>query len=364
MNKLFSVVVVVLLSAHLQAQSLNSATIDERFEALLVQIADADGPAVSIRLSLEGDERSYAAALGRVVVGQPTAASPQDQYRIASMSKTFMGVALLLLQEDGILSLEDGLAEWLDEADYANIPNADEVTLYELVTMRSGIADYLDDSFLEAVLDDPSRTWTPREALVFAHGAQPLFAPGEGFDYSNTNYLLLHLVVEAATGQSLAEVFRERIFEPLGMKSTYTQGAETLPGVLVNGYEDVDGDGVEEDVSAINDGFGLGDGGLVSTTGDLVIFYRALFVDQTLLSEESLARLLETPQPEDEYGMGVEVREDERYGMVYGHTGGVLGFTGGVFYAPDLDAVAVALYANQNFSGDEITALFDLALSD
>lgn len=353
----FMLVIALVMGFAVQAQ----ADLRARLGDLLAEFAqEGTSPAIVASVAYEGGTRVVSAAHGRVDVTRDVLASPQDRFRIASISKTFLAATLLLLEEDGVLSLEDGLDDWLDASVYERLPNADEVTLYHLVTMRSGIPDYLDDAFLEVVLENPTRVWTAEDVLVYAYDDNPEFAPDERFDYSNTNYILLHLVIESATGQTLAEVFRERIFTPLGMNNTYTHISETLPGGFVRGYEDVYGTGTAEDVSDVNDGAGLGDGGLVSTTEDLVRFFSALLIDQTLLSEDCLTAMLTPSDEQSEYGMGIEIRQDPNIGTVYGHTGGVLGFSGAAFYASELDVLAVILYAYQGLEEEHLETLFNL----
>jgi len=354
--KVLSVFVFVMAFA-VQAQS----DLSDRISEFLARIAPENSPAIVVSIAYDDGQSVVSVAHGRVDITQETLALPTDRFRIASISKTFLATALLLLEEDGVLSLEDGLGDWLDESVYGRLPNADEVTLYDLVTMRSGIPDYLDDVFFGAILASPSRVWTAEEVLAYAYDTAPEFAPDEDFEYSNTNYILLQLVVESATGKTLAEVFRERIFTPLNMNETYTQISETLPNGFVHGYEDLMGLGVEEDVTDVNDGAGLGDGALVSTTEDLVRFFKALLIDKTVLSSESLEAMLTPTDDENQYGIGIEIREGENTGTVYGHTGSVVGFSSAVFYAPQLETIVVILYGYQGLEEEHIEELFSLA---
>jgi D-alanyl-D-alanine carboxypeptidase len=276
------------------------------------------------------------------------------------MSKTFVAVTVLQLVEEGVLDLDDTVIDWLDEDLVEDLANADEATLLQLLTMTAGIPEYLNDDFFEAILEDPTYKWTASEVLRYAYYYDAYFDPGDGFEYINTNYILLQLVIEAATEQPLHEVVRERILDPLELADTYTQIQETLPGDFVHGYEDIEGDSALEDVTEYNDGAGLGDGALISTTADLTRFYQALFIDGELLSEESVEMMIDVANEEYEYGIGLEVYDSE-YGLVLGHTGGVLGFTGAVFYAPDLGAIVVILYGSDGLSEDDITTLFEIA---
>jgi D-alanyl-D-alanine carboxypeptidase len=332
-----------------------------QLDAFIAEIAPLDGSAVAARITI-GNE-TWASAGGLFDVAGDVFASPDDRFPIASMSKPFMGVTVLMLQEQGVLSLDDPIINWLPDDMLSHIANGDTATIYHLATMTSGIPDYVNDSFYNAIAEDPTYRWTAEEAISFIYDQPPNFAPGESFEYSNTNFVLLQLIVETATQYPLHEVMRELIFEPLGMVDTYTWVAETLEGETVRGYEDFDGDGAAEDVTDVQDGFGLGAGGLVSNTADLTRFYQAWWRDGELLSDDSLQMIVDAAQNANHYGIGVEVQTDDRYGILIGHDGKVLGFTGGVYYAPDMDATAVILYGSAGYDVNHINALLDMAVA-
>jgi D-alanyl-D-alanine carboxypeptidase len=302
-------------------------------------------------------DQEFMAAVG--LAEDQRTASVEDRFRIGSMSKTFVAAAALLLQEDGILNLDDRAALWLSEDVVNSLPNLEQVTLRELLSMRSGIPDYLaTQSFQEAVIENPLREWTALDVLQFADGLPARFAPGTAFEYSNTNYILMQLVMESATGKPLHEILRETILDPLELNNTYTQISEELPDGFVAGYSDLDGDGQSDNVSGINDGAGLGDGGLVSTSGDIVTFYKALLEERTLLSEDSLDQML-TFQPGNElgrYGLGIFELATPA-GVAWGHSGGVLGFLSVGLYFDASQTTLVAL------SADTSTDLFGLVIA-
>lgn len=333
------------------------ADTDDDLEDLVEALTAEYGSAVSLRVTI-GDE-TWAAAGGLVDLEGDTEATPDSRFRIGSISKTFVAVVLLQLAEEDFLTLEDRVGDWLSDDITADLANAEDATLLQLVTMTAGIPEYLNDDFFDAVLENSTHTWTAEEVLVFAYGEDALFDAGDGFEYVNTNYILLQLVIEAATGQPLHEVIRERILDPLDLEDTYTQIQETLPGGFVHGYEDIEGDEFAEDVTLINDGAGLGDGGLISTTADLTRFYQALFGGE-LLSDDSLEMMIDAADDDTEYGMGLEVFDSD-FGLLMGHTGGVLGFSSAAFYAPDLDATVVILYATPNFEEDDLYELLEIA---
>ncbi len=321
-------------------------------ENVLADFAEADGPAAVVQITTP--DGSIAAAAGLADGERP--AAPNDRFRIGSMSKTFVAVTALLLQEEGLFDLDDLAAEWLPDEVVENMANADLVTIRQLLSMRSGIDDYLaQDEFWAALEADPTHIWAAQEALQYAYGLPALAAPNAEFYYSNSNYLLLQLVLESASGLPLHSLMRDRILDPLRLSDTYTQISETLPGGFVDGYEDFDGDGEAENVSDFNDGAGLADGGLISNVNDLTTFYRALLVDQTLLTADSMAELMSF-LPDDEgggYSLGLGEWETD-YGTAWGHSGSVLGFVSMGFYLPDQDAIIIALSASADIDPDEI----------
>jgi D-alanyl-D-alanine carboxypeptidase len=327
----------------------------EVLEEILSEYADANDAAIAVQIVTP--DINLAAAIGQA--DDSRAAEPQDRFRIGSMSKTYVSVAALLLAEDGVFALDDLASEWLPAEIVERIANADSVTIRQLLAMRSGIDDYLGtEGFWEAVQADLTRTWTAAEALEYAYDLPALFAPDEDFTYSNTNYLLLQLILEEASGMPLHELIRERILDPLNLANTYTQVSETLDGGFVNAYEDIDDDGTEEEVSDYNDGAGLGDGALISNTEDIIAFYRALLQDKTVLSEASLAELLNfsTDDEGGSYSLGF-ANFPSPWGDAWGHSGGVLGFISIGIYLPEEETFIVVLAASTDVD------INDLALS-
>ncbi len=284
-------------------------------------------------------------------------ATPNDHFRIGSMSKTFVAVTALRLVKEGVIALDDLAADWLPDEIVARIANADSVTLRQLLAMQSGIDDYLGyGAFWEAIVADPTRSWTVEEALAYAYDLPPLFAPGDQFSYSNTNYLLLQVILETATGQPLDALVRYFVLDPLSLENTYTQNFEDPPSAgqatLVKAFEDWDGDGTVDEVSWINDGAGLGDGALISNVFDVATFYRALFEEQTLLSADSLEAML-TIAEDGEAGYGLAIGQWETdYGTAIGHSGGVTGFITTGMILPEEGITIIVLCADADCDPD------------
>lgn len=335
----------VIISLLLAVVSVQAQDVDDTLEDIVSEYISADDPALAIQISTPDGTWAFATGMAT----EDRSAVVADRFRIGSMSKTFVAVVTLMLAEDGVLSLDDLASDWLPADITANIANADQVNIYHLLSMRSGIDDYLGtDEFWNAVEDDPTFTWTPQTILPYAYDLDPLFAPDEAFAYSNTNYIMLQIILEEASGMPLHSLIRERILDPLGMENTYTQVSEDLAGGFVNGYVDYDEDGTLDNVSDINDGAGLADGGLISNVADMTIFYQALLQEQTLLNEDSMEALLDF-QPDDDGGYSLGLGEwnvDEVVG--WGHSGGVLGFLSVGAYLPDEEITIIILSASEN----------------
>lgn len=339
--------------------------------SVLQQYADAtfsegSTPAIAVQVTAGGI--GLRASVGLRDGAMP--AQPNDRFRIGSMSKTFIATTALLMAEDGLINMDDPAANYLPDDivnQIANLAGNEGTTVRQLLAMQSGIPDYLQThAFAERVMMDPAYAWTAAEAATLVYGLPPLFAPGENVVYSNTNYLLAQLVMENAGGAPLYELVRTNILDPLRLHDTYTQRFETAENradsSLVTGYQDFDNDGVPEDVSAINDGFGLGDGGLISTTQDVTSFYQALLMERTLLAPESLAQMMNFATGDaDVYGMGLDQWQTD-FGTAIGHAGGVLGFVSLGVMLPDADVMVIVLCATTECVPEDVAQTVVLSL--
>jgi D-alanyl-D-alanine carboxypeptidase len=333
-----------------------TALADDRqnlLDEIVSQYAQADDPLVVYVSTPQG---TWSAASGVARENEPTTVN--DRFRIGSMSKTFVAVVTLMLVEEGVFGLDDAASAWLPEDILQNIANTQSVTIRQLLTMRSGIDDYLGtEDFWAAVEADPQREWTAQDALAYSYNRPALFAPGAEFAYSNSNYLLLQIILEEASSMGLHSLIRERILEPLNMADTYTQVSEFLPGGFVDAYGDLYDDTLLVNFSEINDGAGLGDGGLVSNVNDLHTFYQALLQRQTLLSPAMMEELLSFETVDDFFGYSLGLNEwNTPSGVAWGHAGGVLGFLGISVYLPEADMIVIIL------SGGDSIAVEDLSL--
>lgn len=283
----------------------------------------ADGPA----------ELRYVQTRDGAVTFQASAGvGPATPFALASLGKTMTAVAVLRLVAQGQLALEDAPQMRLPADLVAGLDLPDGLTLRHLLTMTSGLPDYLDDAFVADALDDPARVQTPRAALRYAFGEATVFAPGEGFDYANTNYVLLGLILEQASGQPFAQVMQDQVFVPAGMSGAFVFGSAPLPAAFPEAVED------GQSLRAYYSAEGMGDGGVIGSANDLARFYRALF-GGALLAPAQMAELLSDPMGAG-YGMGLEVEDD-----LVGHSGGDLGFSADIRLDRDSGTLAVFLAA-------------------
>ncbi len=190
---------------------------------VIASVSDGNGSAIQI-----ARQASWTKADGTLTAN--------DQFRMGSNTKTMVATVIMQLVAEHRLALTDPVAKWLPGL----IPDGQAITIRMLLNHTSGLFDYLQDpAVLKAFTGRDTRAWTPLQLLAAGVSHKPLFAPGKEYSYSNTNYLALGLVAQKVTGQSLAELIKQRIIEPLGLKSTYLVTGFPAPddARLANGYE-------------------------------------------------------------------------------------------------------------------------------
>jgi D-alanyl-D-alanine carboxypeptidase len=255
----------------------------------------------------------------------------KDRMRIASTSKAFSGAVALSLVSEGKLSLHDTIGERLPEA-------WSEVTLRQVLNHTSGIPDYTQDpDFQEALLASPTKAPPPEELLTYVYDHDPplLFDPGSKYKYSNSDNIVVGLMVEAATGMSYEDLLREQVYRPLGLSKTTLPRGPNLRKPFIHGYDNDPSQQPPEDLSEVlAAGWAWASGGMVSTPADLNDYIRG-YVSGRLFDERTRAkqrRVIEggssdPPGPgKNSAGLGI-FRYETRCGTVWGHTGHFFGYT-------------------------------------
>ena len=311
------------------------------------------------------DGSRWSGAAGFADLGRELEVTPDTTFVVGSITKTFVATALMRLQEADVLSIEDRLSTWLP--DY---PNAENITLIQLMSHTSGLFDYFaHPEYNLRVFNEPDHHWTPQEILD-QFVLDPHFAPGERYKYSNTNFVLLGLVIEAATGKSLGQVLREQLMQPLSLDNTFVQSLEPPPPGSARGYLQKpdgpegldDGTDYRPTLSAATVAYGAGD--IVSTSTDLADWARTVYGGH-LLAPDSLALMTDynySPYARGEYGLGTRTRVFDGVRM-FGHTGSLRGYAAAMWHYPEIDLTIVVLTNRGRIEANPIVdALASIAL--
>ncbi|MFH8620226.1 serine hydrolase domain-containing protein [Streptomyces sp. NPDC017979] len=305
---------------------------------------------------------SGTAGVGQLNTGKERKA--QDRYRIGSITKTFVATVLLQLEAEGRLDLDDTVERWLPGAVRGNGHDGRHITLRQLLNHTSGIYSYTSDPgfqtkvFGEGFLQHRYDTWTPDQLVRLAMQHKPYFAPGAGWQYSNTNYILAGMVIKQATGRSYESEIERRILRPLQLRATSVPRTDPrVPAPASRAYSPLSTDpGAKvRDVTELNPTLAGAAGGMISDSKDLQTFFRALLKGGLLPPEQLNALTTTVPvdpqQPEYRYGLGLQSSRLSCGKEVWGHGGGIHGSQSEAFVTRDASH-SLALNFNGDWAGD------------
>jgi D-alanyl-D-alanine carboxypeptidase len=364
------------------AQATPAATPTTDLDSLITPIVEASMAAtlapgaVVLWRTPEGE---YLRAFGTRVAGEDVPVTTGDHFRVGSNTKPMTGTVLLQLAEEGLLSTDDPVSTYRPD-----VPNGENITIAQLLEMRSGLFSYTQLlSFNESLDADPQRVWQPEELVAIGLAEPPSFPPGEQFEYSNTNTILAGLIAEDLTGKPLATLFQERLFDPLGLGDITFPALEdaTLPDPHANGYmygtnastfesealpEDEQaaafaGDLLPNDQTAASPSWAWAAGSASSTAPDLATFIEAL-VGGKLHGAEMQATRLASLQPVSDapdalaYGMTLA-----KFGPLLGHTGALPGYQSFMGHDPETGSTMVVL-TNLQISPDGHATANEIAI--
>ncbi len=324
MKRIIIVFSFLLIGICAKAQDFNKAKMDSLFSL----IAENDKAMGSFSLFQDGKE-IYQKSIGFADVSSNIKASKNTKYRIGSISKTFTAVLFLQLVEDGKVDLNTTLDTF-----YPEIPNASKISMEFLLNHHSGLFNYTNQQAYLEYMETPK---SKEEMLEIFKKNGTSFSPGEKFEYSNTNYALLTYIIEDLTKKSFSEVLQDKIVKPLKLKNTYfgghidTDNNEALSYKMRKNWMPE----TETDMSV-----SLGAGGLVSTPSDLNKFFTGLF-NGKLLKEDTFEKMIDISE---QYGYGIfKIPFEDK--LVYGHSGGIDGFSSISYYFPE-EKVAYSFILN------------------
>jgi D-alanyl-D-alanine carboxypeptidase len=315
-----------------------------------------DNGVVGVQMSVMNENGMWLGASGKADIYNDVNMLPCNKTRVGSTVKMFTATIILKLQEEGKLDIQQPIADYLNNEHISKIPNADKATIFQLLQHSSGIYNYIQNlQFQTASLNDLLKSWSADELLQYADGKAAYFEPGADVSYSNTNYILLGLLIEQIEGKPLYQVFNEKIISPLNLQNTMFAGENPVPDGIVRGYIDVYSN-LEVIESTYYSGWDYftADGGLISNVYDMNVFFRAL-MSGAIINTASLDQMISWQAPksfelsilEIAYGLGIFKMETER-GACYFHSGDAIGYYANMMYFPE-DGTTIVYAVNSNY---------------
>ena len=311
-----------------------------------------------VALVAQGNEIKFAKAYGNADYDDNIVNKVNTRFAIASNTKQFTAVAIMQLMEDGKINLDDTIDKYFPKFKYAN-----QITVRELLQMRSGLVDYLnavelyfkDEESLKILNDYREKAyfdeyvsdsrWTADIILNNLYLSELQFEPGQAYDYCNTNYYLLGLIIEQASGVSYEDYIKENIFKPCGMKISSMSAEDT----------DAKGHGsVESGEIVVNPKFTFAAGNIYTNVYDLLRWERMLHTGK-LLSQESYNEMI-TPSEDSGYGFGLIISDG-----IIRHSGVIDGFNSYTEYDPAKD-ITIIILENYDPSTAVLRAKYDGAI--
>jgi D-alanyl-D-alanine carboxypeptidase len=306
------------------------------------------GVSVSIRV---GAEERWKLVGGISKLGEPI--TSDMRFGLASITKTAVAATILKLVDEGVMTLDDTIDDWID----INSPNVDQsITIFQLLSHFTGVNGYFTNALWTRVEGELDTALTPIEVADYI--LEPTNVPGVTHEYSNSNYLILGLIIEAATQKTVGEVMREKFWTPLGLDNIYFGANESIGNPIATPWRDSDGNGSLEDIA---NQFRAGyhsvfycAADVFSTASDLSMWAQHLYNGDAISldsRQKMMTSYFDIPDPVfTGYGLGVRRNVYARR-PVWGHTGGMRGYGTAMFYEPFFK-VSIAMLNNQSRSDD------------
>ena len=333
-----------------------SAPLPDRLRAAFLELHKAGSFPGGTAGFVLADGTQFGIAVGVSDRSTGTPMKPSDRLLLGSVGKTYASAVALQMVHEGKFTLTDTLDKFFArEPWFGRIANAPKITVRHLMTHTSGLVRYeFNPRFTEDLSANPDKVWTGPDRLSYLFDAPPPFAPGEGWEYSDTNYIVLGMIIEHVAKNTYYGELKRRILVPLDLKDTVPADSRIVPG-LVQGYAGPKNPfgGRDEMISdgkfAVNPQFEWTGGGLAVTALDLARWGKLLYEGKAF-DASMLAPFLDgVPSklgPESKYGLGVIIRPSP-YGTTYGHSGFMPGYQTELLYFPDMKA-SIAVQVNSS----------------
>jgi CubicO group peptidase (beta-lactamase class C family) len=339
--------------------SVKSATFDStwanRFQTALdsvMEATNAKGASVAVYSPEYG---MWNGVSGISVPGVPV--TSDMRFGIGSNTKLFVAVTMVKLQEEGLLTLDDHLYQWLPSFQYVD----SSITIRQLLTHESGLFDYWNDSpsLITQAWPDTGRYWTSTEIIESI--GPPHFAPGNGYSYSNTNYVLAGMIIEAATGQTWVQKIHDVVFDPMNLDSTFIGAQEPRNGPCSAEWDIFAGVCVTNVPMTAEYSQANACGAILATASEMVQWYNALFSGY-ILSDSSLQMVLSL-DPSSMYGLGIGGGTLNQ--GFYSHSGGMFGFASLMVYDIQTQSIICLLFNDRDSDlGSKFTAMMNAFYGD
>jgi D-alanyl-D-alanine carboxypeptidase len=303
------------------------------------------------------DGNCFGLATGFSNLETKTPMKPTDLMLAGSVGKTYAAAVALQLVKEGKISLDEKVEKYLGgEKWFSRLPNAREITVRQLMNHTSGLVRYeFKDQFTKDLTANPDKTWRPEELLAYLFDEKAPFEAGKGWDYSDTNYIVLGMIIEKVTGKKYYDEANKRILKPLKFERTFPQDRREIKN-LIQGYAGANNPfgGTDAMIAggkfAINPQFEWTGGGMVSNAEDLARWAKAMYegaaFDRSLLPEMLNGVSAPMLGRETKYGLGVIIRPT-RAGLAYGHSGFFPGYMTDMMYFPE-HKIALAVQVNSS----------------
>lgn len=356
MKRLFLVCSYFVLTVPLLAFQVSTLDIDaitsriqQRLDSIYDEETDFGGATLGIVFP---DGRYRGLAVGYSDMENKIKMLPEDRMLGGSTGKVFVSAAAMQLVEKGQLGLDDKLSKHLGSSNwYHRIQNADKLTIRNLMRHSSGVSRYVfNDEFLAAALADADRQWKPEELLTYVFDQEPLFEPGTDFAYSDTNYILLAMVLEKISGQSLYELIDKNVLKPHKLKRISPQVNRKMKGLIPGYNSDEDkfypGKVTVNGEYKYNVQFEWAGGGYIMNPQDLAragkLIYEGQMFDPSLMDE--FLDGVDAKKLRGQWGLGVHIM-DTSMGKALGHSGFFPGYITNMLYLVDYK-IAIAVQVN------------------
>ncbi len=311
-------------------------------------------PGATLGVVLANGE-SFGLAVGFADREKKTPMRPTDRMLAGSVGKTFAAATALQLIKEGRINLDDKIEKYLGhEQWFSRLPNAKHITVRQLMNHTSGLVRYeFKDQFTKDLTANPDKVWQPAELVAYLLDEKPPFEAGKGWDYSDTNYIVLGMIIEKVTGRKFYDEANRRFIKPLKLTGTIPQDGPRLKGV-VQGYAGPNNPFGGTDAMIVNGKFAINPqfewtgGGYASTAHDLARWAKMIYEGKAF-APDLLPQVLEGVSApmlgrETKYGLGAIIRKTQA-GTSYGHSGFFPGYMTDMMYFPE-HKVAVAVQVN------------------